>query len=59
MGDYLVRHESDVGMLQPGMQLEKYRIIEQLATGGKVDVYKAEDTAIGRAVALKILPTAS
>lgn len=43
-------------MLQPGSTLGKYRIINKLGAGGMADVFLAEDTTLGRQVALKVLP---
>jgi len=44
--------------LQPaaGEMLAHYRVIERLTSGGMGEIYIAEDTRLGRRVALKVLP---
>jgi len=41
------------GSLQPGSQLGKYEVGEQIATGGMAVIYKAYDPSLDRSVAVK------
>ncbi len=42
--------------LPPGTRLGPYAIVAQIGKGGMGEVYRATDTNLGRAVAIKVLP---
>jgi eukaryotic-like serine/threonine-protein kinase len=43
-------------VFQPGLRLGPYQVVERIGGGGMGEVYRANDTRLGRFVAIKVLP---
>ena len=41
--------------LEPGQMLSQYRVLERIGSGGMGEVWRAQDTRLGREVAIKVL----
>ncbi len=54
----LAVYSRSVSLLTPGTRLGPYEIIAPIGAGGMGEVYRARDTKLKRAVAIKVLPAA-
>lgn len=52
-----VAHTEFGQKLTPGQRIKQYQIVNLIGEGGMGEVYLANDTTLGRRVALKVLPT--
>jgi eukaryotic-like serine/threonine-protein kinase len=43
-------------VLEPGLRLGPYEVVDAIGRGGMGEVYRARDTRLGRTVAIKVLP---
>jgi serine/threonine protein kinase len=43
-------------VLEPGLRLGPYEVVDAIGRGGMGEVYRARDTRLGRIVAIKVLP---
>jgi len=55
-GTLLARTHPSDSLMEPGTKLGHYAIAEQLGAGGMGEVHLAQDTRLGRKVAIKMLP---